>query len=338
MKMKRLAILLCLILILAVSCSKAEEDSKEDSKGGGTSTSSTYPLTGEDASGGSDERIVSVMINNHPDARPQTGLHEADIVFEILAEGSITRFLALYQSELPDFLGPIRSARNYYIDLANDYDSLYVFHGAANFVYDYLDASGTKSINGASYDDDGVVFERVTNRQAPHNSYAYLPAVIQEAKSKGYDMETSINELPFSDGLLESEEAAERIELLYPGREMNETIVYEYDQTNDYYKRYDAGEQTIDFETEEAITMNNVFVIEAPHQVIDEEGRRDIDLKTGGNGYLFRNGFVEEVEWQNKEGMILPFKDGEEVKFSRGNTWINVVPSDPGINRVVNLP
>src|SRR5690625_7813177 len=74
------------------------------------------------------------MINNHPAARPQSGLSQADIVFEMLAEGNMTRFLAFFQSEQPEVVGPVRSAREYYFDLAEGYDALYVYHGAAKFI------------------------------------------------------------------------------------------------------------------------------------------------------------------------------------------------------------
>ena len=74
-------------------------------------------------------RAVAVMVNNHPAARPQSGLNKADIVYELLAEGDVTRFLAIFQSEQPDNMGPVRSARDYYIELAKGFDSLYIAHG-----------------------------------------------------------------------------------------------------------------------------------------------------------------------------------------------------------------
>ena len=69
------------------------------------------------------------MVNNHPKARPQSGLHKADIVYEILAEGDVTRFLPYFQSEKPENIGPVRSARDYYIDLAKGLNALYIAHG-----------------------------------------------------------------------------------------------------------------------------------------------------------------------------------------------------------------
>lgn len=78
------------------------------------------------------------MINNHPKARPQTGLTEADIVYEVLAEGEVTRFLAIFQSSNPKLIGPVRSSRDYYIELAKGYNSLYIAHGYSPEAKNYL--------------------------------------------------------------------------------------------------------------------------------------------------------------------------------------------------------
>src|SRR5690606_28175747 len=85
----------------------------------------TSPYSGE-AGGPFDQRTVMAVVNNHPDARPQTGLADADMVFEFIAEYNITRFLALYQSEYPEEVGPIRSAREYFVKLAAAHDAFFV--------------------------------------------------------------------------------------------------------------------------------------------------------------------------------------------------------------------
>src|SRR5699024_1985653 len=273
----------------------------------------------------------------HPAARPQTGLLDADMTFEILAEGSITRFLALYQSEYPEVVGPVRSARDYYIDLANDYDSIYVFHGAIYFVYDHMTSVGIDAIDGASYDNDRVIFERASHRQAPHNSYVKFSGMLEKAEEKGYRLTDDVKALTFTDSTLTTDEKAESVDILYPGRQANETITYEFNEGDNVYERYDTGEQTIDYETEDPIEMSNLFIVEASHQVIDEEGRRAINLEDGGNGLLIRDGYVESVEWANEDGMIVPMKDGKQVALSRGKTWVNVVPTDPGIEAIVNI-
>src|SRR5690625_1142631 len=131
----------------------------------------TYPYTGETTEAEPTNRAVAIMVNNHPQARPQSGLHEADIVFELLAEGNITRFLALYHSSLPERVGPVRSAREYYFRLAEAYDAIYVYHGAATFIDQMIREEGIDFLNGAHYDNDKQLFIRETFRVAPHNSY-----------------------------------------------------------------------------------------------------------------------------------------------------------------------
>ncbi|GAE46598.1 hypothetical protein JCM21738_3513 [Mesobacillus boroniphilus JCM 21738] len=88
-----------------------------------------FPLTGVGTAEESSDRAVAVVVNNHPQARPQSGLHKADIVQEVLAEGDVTRFIAIFQSEQPENIGPVRSAREYFIDLASGYDSFFIAHG-----------------------------------------------------------------------------------------------------------------------------------------------------------------------------------------------------------------
>src|SRR5690625_6448169 len=130
-----------------------------------------YPFTGEEVESEVTNRALAVMVNNHTAARPQTGLVNADIVYEFLAEGAITRFLAIYQSEIPEVVGPVRSARSYYIETAKAHDAIYIYHGAANFIEEDLRAGWIENLNGAYYDNDGFLFKRESFRKAPHNSY-----------------------------------------------------------------------------------------------------------------------------------------------------------------------
>jgi hypothetical protein len=111
---------------------------------------------------------------------------------------------------------------------------------------------------------------------------------------------------------------------------------FEYDAALDKYKRfYSDGKQTIDFDTNEPVLLDNIFIIEAKHQVIDNDGRREIDLKSGGRGYLVQKGKVNAVDWANQNGRIVPMKNGVEVPLVRGHTWVNVVPTNPGLEKSV---
>ena len=105
-------------------------------------------------------RPVLATINNHPLARPQSGISEADIVYEFVAEGNVTRLLALFQSELPEEIGPIRSARDYFIHIAKGLDAFYVAHGYSPDARALLQTDFVDNVNGMQY--DGTLFKRST--------------------------------------------------------------------------------------------------------------------------------------------------------------------------------
>lgn len=295
-----------------------------------------YPFTGIGTEEEVTNRIVSVMINNHPSARPQTGLSQADIVFEILAEGQVTRLLALFHSEVPDVVGPVRSARPYYFETANDYGALYVYHGAAGFIEDMLRAGAADHLSGAYYDNDGHLFKRESFRLAPHNSYLQFGAVEEVAIGKGYVMEASYESLPF---LTEAElteiqgEVATEVSFNYG----QTSVRYLYDSESASYLRYNGQEQTKELNDGTPIQLDNVLIMETPHQVVDDQGRRDIDMKSGGNAYLLQQGQVQKIKWENRDGRIIAVRDGEPVGFVPGKTWINVIPTSPGLSSVAEI-
>ncbi|MBY7142675.1 DUF3048 domain-containing protein [Virgibacillus sp. NKC19-3] len=298
-----------------------------------------FPLTGEKANAEVDNRIVGVMVNNHDAARPQSGLSQADIVFEILAEGNITRFLALYQSEMPEVVGPVRSAREYYFELANEYNALYVYHGAADFVDDMIENRGIEHLDGSIYDNNGILFKRESFRKAPHNSYLQVAAVYDYAAQKGYATTATYDHLPF----LTEEEVqalsqgdARQVEIAYADNPA-EIVGFHYDDNSEKYIRYNGQEKTVDLNASDPIEVDNVFMIEAEHEVMDDAGRREVDLVSGGNGYLIQKGNIKEVQWENQNGRIIPVNDGTPVGFVPGKTWVNVVPTSPGIGQAVSI-
>lgn len=299
----------------------------------------TFPLTGIKTDEEVNDRIVSVMINNHTKARPQTGLSKADIVFEILAEGQITRFLAMFQSEKPDVIGPVRSAREYYFELANGYDALYIYHGAAGFINNLIKNRGIEHLDGAIYDNDGHLFKRESFRNAPHNSYLQFGAVYDVAMKKGYKVTHNYEPLPFmAEEEIEknSGDPAKHVEIVYSDNPM-EIVEYEYDKSSQKYTRFSDREKTVELNSKEPIQVDNIFIVETYHEIIDDAGRRAIDITSGGNGYLIQKGRIQKVKWENRDGRIIPLKDGKPVGFVPGKTWINVVPSSPGIGQSVNV-
>lgn len=325
MIVKRAGILFVMILFITTGCSKEVLNLGEPN---------IYPLTGLEAEDNMENRPVGVMVNNHPDARPQTGLSKADITFEILAEGNITRFLSIFQSEQPEVVGPVRSAREYYFELAKGYDALYVYHGSAKKVEKLLQASGVDSINGAFHDDDKTLFKREDFRVAPHNSYLLFDAVYDQAEKEDFKIESKVDPLNFlnEDDEIQGE-SAQTVSINYA----SSLVEFTYDETNETYVRYNDNEQTVELADNTPIEVDNVFIVKMDHEVIDKEGRRAIDIESGGIGYLIQKGKVQEVEWENSNGRIIPVQEGEEIGFVKGKTWINVVPTPYNINEEITI-
>ncbi|WP_240376051.1 DUF3048 domain-containing protein [Bacillus piscicola] len=294
-----------------------------------------HPLTGEATEEVSPVQPFAVTINNHEAARPQSGIAQADIVYEVLTEGKQTRFLALFQSEQPTEIGPVRSARDYFIQLAQGYDALLVIHGWSPEAKRILGSGTVPFLNGLYH--DNTLFKRSSERKAPHNSYISYGDAREGLETKGYDMEGDIPQVSFVEedsARSFQRESGETADIRYGDRY---AVQYQYNRDEAHYERASNQKASLDKLSQAQVTADNVFIIEASHQVIDEKGRRNIDLTSGGQGVLLQNGEALRVDWVNKEGRILPEKDGMEIAFIPGKTWINVVPLHPGLTESVSI-
>ncbi|HEY9577522.1 MAG TPA: DUF3048 domain-containing protein [Pseudobacillus sp.] len=310
---------------------KIEENSGQEMK----RQNYTFPLTGQQTKEQPDQRAVAVVINNHPQARPQTGLAAADVVYEVLVEGNMTRFLAVYQSEQPEEVGPVRSARDYFIDLSEGYDSLFIAHGYSPEAKEELFSGEVDQINGIQH--DKTIFKRDSSRKAPHNSYVQFDEMYEEAEEKGYELKNMPDRLNFlksSEAVAGAEQKASSVRIDYSSKPAFQ-VEYKYNVDKKSYERFVGEEQQFDRESKKAIRADNVLIIEAGHRVTDGEGRLDIDLSSGGNAYLLQNGVVHTAEWSNVDGRILAFKDGAPMGFVKGRTWINIIPASKGLNKMV---
>lgn len=338
--MKRTIVIVVLLLValilLFVSCKK-EAPIAENLIPWADEEEFTFPLTGLKTSDEEavETRPVAVVINNDPKARPQTGLNDADIVYEVLTEGNTTRFLTVYQSKKPENVGPVRSARSYFIDLAQGYDAFFVAHGYSPDAKVRLGSGSIDNINGISY--DGTLFQRSADRKAPHNSYITYENIAKGAEQNNYTLKKSVSSLTFlsEDEMdeLQGDEAPEAT-IQYGG---HYSITYHYDASANEYTRFIGSEQTVDYETNEPLTVANILIIEAGHQVLDDAGRRAVNFTDGGEAILLQNGVAHHVQWENENGRIVPKTAEGHAGFVPGSTWINVVPTSPGLQQTVNL-
>lgn len=335
--------LLIAVMLLVAACSKegeANDDSpvKEDTpkvEKTEEQTKFAAPFTGVEFDEEKTMRPIIATINNDPKARPQSGISDADIVFEFLAEGAMTRLLALFQSELPEQIGPIRSARDYFLHTAKGLDAFYVAHGYSPDALALLKQGYVDNINGMQY--DGSLFKRSSERKAPHNSYISGEAILQGMEDN--HVHTEISKLPallFYETVESAKigDSASSVEVRYSAN-ADFISTYMYDDETGLYTRYVRDEPTIDMNNDRPIEVANVLVLEAPHRTIDNEGRQAIDLQVGGQARLFQAGIVKQLEWVNEDGEIIAMENGEPAKFVLGKTWIHVVPSTPGMGTSV---
>lgn len=338
--MERTLIILLMVTLLTVGCSSTEtvsndpepvdDGQSQESRSNTEVEKQTDPLTGLAVDdGGIHHPVVMVMINNHPKARPQTGLNRADIVFEVLAEGEITRFAAFYHSVTEGNIGPVRSARPYYLDLAEGFDAVVAHAGGSPAAKERFSQPGYPSIDGIG--EDGKYFTREDFRQAPHNLYTSMERLLQGAAEQGFGDQDTFPSLLFSDSSADivGDETAKDIHIEY-GPLYN--VGYRYDSAMEQFTRFTQGELHIDRETEQPLAIDNILVIKVPHQVLDDQGRRDIELDGSGEGWLFQQGFVQKVDWKYENGFTRPYKDGQEIPLIPGKTWVNVIPLDAEIH------
>jgi hypothetical protein len=298
----------------------------------------TYPLTGVGSVDEPTLRPIAIMVNNHPNARPQSGISKADIVYEMLVEGEATRLLAIFQSNIPETIGPVRSARDYFIQVAKGYDALYIAHGYSPKAQQLLNSGVVDNFNGMQH--DGTYFFRSKNRKAPHNSYITAENIeratdklkISLKNDKNFDLTFYANE----DNVKMGNEA-KKIHMNYFSQNSSYSSIYTYDSESKKYFKSSPQEKIMDELVDEQVAISNVLFFETAHKVIDTEGRRDITLTGGGTAYVFQHGQMREVKWKNDNGLVYAVEqDGSKVPLVPGNTWIHFVPSSPGLSVSVN--
>lgn len=266
---------------------------------------------------------TAIMLENSPDARPQSGLKDAGVVFEAIAEGGITRFLALYQQEKPGLIGPVRSLRLYYVDWLAPFNASVAHVGGSKFALDEIRNGKYRDIdqffNAGSY-------WRARDRYAPHNVYTNFERLDALNTSKGYTSST-VAGFARKDPTPSAAPTARTINVKISGPLYNSS--YTYDAASNTYIRSQGGAPHTDREAGQ-IAPSTVIVMSVAMQRVMEDGYREQITTTGsGKAHIFQDGTVQEVTWTKPDRMTqIKFTDaaGIEVPLNRGQTWITAVP------------
>ncbi len=266
---------------------------------------------------------LAIMVENHFDARPQSGLSSADVVYEAVVEAGITRFMAVYANHEAEVVGPIRSARHYYVYWACEYNAIYAHCGSSPQGYDALRAVGLTSLD----DTYGTgSFWRSNDRVAPHNLYASTRALRDSTEDWGSGWLGGLRFRP-NDTSAEKPEVTE-ITIVHPDEY---TVVYTYSGGDNVYLREMEDFPHVDAYTGLQYQPKNVIVqfVEAWRIPGDTAGRMDMALVGRGDAYVFVGGKAIKGSWV-KSSLTAPTHyvdtNGDDIVLNPGQTWIQVVP------------
>jgi hypothetical protein len=270
--------------------------------------------------------ITGVMIENSIDARPQSGLSQAGIVFEAIAEGGITRFLALFQESRPGNIGPIRSARPYYVEWAKGFDAQYLHSGGSGEALALIQSLGVKDLDHGKL--SGRIASRVSSRFAPHNVYTNFDTIDKVSQELGYGG-SEFKPLSRSEAAPENlpEKTAGNIKFDISGANYNTSYDFA-PETNDY-GRVMAGRPHTDQEGGQQIRPKVVVALIAPYGIHPNGIHSQYGSTGSGEVLVFQNGTVTKGQWKKEsQSASLQFvkTDGSALKLNPGQTWITAIP------------
>lgn len=288
------------------------------------------PLTGVEVAdeAATKKPVIAVMIENSPDARPQSGLAEAEVVFETVAEGGITRFIVLYQNASPSLIGPVRSLRPYYADWAAGFDPSVAHVGGSPEALNMI-RSGNYGVDMDQFF-NASAFWRASDRYAPHNVYTNGAKLSELSTSKG-KTSSSVTFSPRVDAKKADTPSASSISVPISSPLYN--VTYDYDSTSNSYNRKLGGVAHVDREKGQ-LSPKVVVVMKTSISLAADGSHQNITTTGSGQAYIFQNGTSTEATWSKaapKERLVFKDADGQEIPLVRGQTWITVVAKDTNV-------
>lgn len=277
---------------------------------------------------------IAVMVDDQADARPQAGFNKASVVWQAPAEGGVPRYMLIFQDQVPDAVGPIRSARQYYVEWASELDAMYVHHGgspgALNTLANHGNGSWVYNADGFRWEGRFVFRVHTDGRFPPHNVMSDGSHLRKLAKRLGADdgpvkaswtfgPEAPAEERPAAGG---------SIKLVYP----YETITYRYDPEGNRYLRYLNGSKVaqVDFADGQLVAPRNVVILRMFFGAItdDRHGRLEAHNVGKGEAWISTNGVTVKGTWKkaSKTAPTLLFgPDGEPITLTAGQTFVQVI-------------
>lgn len=282
----------------------------------------------------SKSRPYAVMINNNHAAWPQCGVQDAYLVYELVAEGGITRMMALYKDADTAKIGSVRSARHYFLDYAEENDAIFIHWGGSDLAYSRISSSGINDIDGMSAGGNTFFRDTSLNRAYEHTGFTDMKELKKLAAEKGFDRDTtedlllnySVEEVNLND--IEGAIPANSVYIRYSDYH---STSYEYDAENKVYKRSMSGTPNTDLVTGEQYTAKNIITYQVYNYTIsgDDKGRQEFNNVGTGTGYYITNGYAAPITWEktsHSSQTVYKYANGEEIDVNDGNTFIQIQP------------
>lgn len=304
-------------------------------------------------------RPLAVMIENHTESRPQSGLSSADIIYEAVAEGGITRFMGVYLCNLKDVqIGPVRSARTYFLDWLSEYDALYAHVGGANTpgpanALGQIVKYGIKDLNQFSigFPTFWRDYQRLGRAVATeHTMYSTTQKLWEIGAKRGWKVsdEDGVKwndkfvPWKFKDDGKEGvkvEGDAAKIAVDFWSGYSDYSVTWNYDQACNCYKRQNGGASHLDLNTNTQLAAKNIVVQFQRESRANDGYEGNVHLLYGttgtGKALVFQDGKVVIGKWvKNSRAGRTKFLDakGQEIVFNRGLIWIQTVPEGASVS------
>ena len=340
-KKRNIIIIISLVIVLAIivaaiiifNNNKNENQSTNDNNTNEVKETPKLKIVDEN----SKSRPYAVMINNHPTARNyHSGLQDAYIIYEIIVEGGLTRYMALFKDQNTEIIGSVRSSRHYFLDYALENDAYYVHWGWSPQAQSDISTLKINNINGLTYEGTYFYRDKTLGISLEHTGYTSMELLNKAVEKLKYRTETnkdlllnySIDNIDLSNK--ESSEKADTVTIKYSN---SITDKYEYDKENGYYLRFVNGKVHKDYRTGNQYHFKNIITYKVGNSTIagDEKGRQTINNIGSGQGYYISNGYAVPIKWSKSsrdEQTKYTYLDGKEIDVNDGNTFINIIPNN----------
>lgn len=276
------------------------------------------------------DRAVAVMIDNHDNARPQASINKAYVVYEIIVEGGYTRMMPIFKGQDIEQIGPVRSARHYFLDYALENDAIYVHFGQSPQAGSDIKSLAVDDIEGIYYSTND--FKRVSGKYAPHNVMVSTDKILRIAEEKDYrvtsDKKSVLNYKADEVELKNAESAKE----VYIPFSTSQNVKFEYDKQNKVYTKYANSKKQVDWVTKEDVTFKNIIITYIENYTLDDtenKGRQGLLNIGEKNGYYITNGEAIKITCTKStraSKTVYKDLDGNEIDVNDGNTYIGICP------------